>query len=55
MRISAWHGHQRRHETLEMVPLLKQTIFHSIEPEFARKLINIIEAEDRQDSRPPHF
>jgi LuxR family maltose regulon positive regulatory protein len=33
---------------MELVPLLHQAVSKSIEPEFARKLINIIEAEDRQ-------
>jgi LuxR family maltose regulon positive regulatory protein len=33
---------------MEMVPLLKQAISQNIEPEFARKLLTIIEAEEQQ-------
>jgi LuxR family maltose regulon positive regulatory protein len=33
---------------MEVVPLLRQAVTKGIEPEFARKLINIIESEDRQ-------
>jgi LuxR family maltose regulon positive regulatory protein len=32
---------------VDVIPLLKQAVSHDIEPEFASKLIDIIEAEDR--------
>jgi len=33
---------------ISLAPLLRQAISHGIEPEFARKVLDIIEAEDRQ-------
>ncbi len=33
---------------MELVPILRQAVSKGIDPEFARKLVNIIETEDRQ-------